>query len=176
MNGETGCIHIYCGEGKGKTTAAIGLCVRAAGAGRRVALVQFLKSAATGELAPLGALGVQVLRGKDGTAFSFQMTDEQKQASRRIHDANLQTAMGLVRSGAVDLLVLDEAVGACRRGLLEEAVLMALVRQKPQALELVLTGRNPPEWMLECADYVSEFRKIKHPYEQGIPARKGIEF
>lgn len=176
MNGENGFTHIYCGEGKGKTTAAIGLCVRAAGSGLRVAFVQFLKSAATGELAPLETLGVRILRGKDGAVFSFQMTEEQKRASSRIHNANLQTAIGIVHSGAVDLLVLDEAVGACRRGLLDEAELMALVRQKPEALELVLTGRNPPHWMLECANYVSEFRCIKHPYAQGIPARKGIEY
>lgn len=171
-----GLTRIHCGDGKGKTTAAVGLCARAAGEGRRVVLVQFLKNAATGELAPLEALGVRILRGKSGSAFSFRMTDEEKRLSRAVHDENLDTALALVGDGTVDLLVLDEAVGACNRGLLDEQKLRALLEKKPPELALVLTGRNPPPWMLEHADEVSEFGKLKHPYESGVSARHGIEY
>ena len=171
----SGLVHVYCGDGKGKTTAAVGLCARAVGAGKRVVLVQFLKGGETGELAPLQALGVRVLRGKGGTRFSFAMTDAEKAAARAVHDAHLQEAAQLTLAEGVDLLVLDEALGALRHGLLDEELLQGLVRQRPAGLELVLTGRNPPAWLLEAADYVSEFTKQKHPYEKGVPARRGIE-
>ena len=172
----SGLVHLYCGDGKGKTTAAGGLSVRAAGSGLRVLFVQFLKSRPSGEIAVLSALAnVRVLRGKEGTAFSFQMTDEQKRATREMHDRNLAEAARAAKAGECDLLVLDEAVGALNRGLVDGELLRSLVREKPEALELVLTGRNPPEDLAEMADYVSEIRKVKHPFDRGIGARTGIE-
>ena len=171
-----GLVHIYCGDGKGKTTAAVGLLARAAGSGKRTALVQFLKGGETGEITPLAALGVRILRGKGSAPFSFSMTDAQRDAARAVHSAHLLEATAWASAGEVDVLVLDEALGALRRGLLDESALRALVLEKPAALELVLTGRNPPDWLLEAADYVSEFRKEKHPYDVGIPARHGIEW
>lgn len=171
-----GLVHLYCGDGKGKTTAAAGLSVRAAGAGFRVLFVQFLKGRPSGEIAVLSALpNVRVLRGKAGTAFSFQMTGEQKQAARAVHDRHLAEAVRAAGAGECDLLVLDEAVGALNKNLLDGALLRGLVLEKPEALELVLTGRNPPDWLVEAADYVSEIRKVKHPFDRGIPAREGIE-
>ena len=172
----SGLVHLYCGDGKGKTTAAVGLSVRAAGSGLRVLFVQFLKSRPSGEIAVLSALAnVRVLRGKEGTAFSFQMTDEQKRATREMHDRNLAEAVRAAKAGECDLLVLDEAVGALNRGRVDGELLRSLVREKPEALELVLTGRNPPEDLAEMADYVSEIRKVKHPFDRGIGARTGIE-
>lgn len=169
-------IHLYHGDGKGKTTAALGLTIRALGSGFRVVFVQFLKNQATGELAVLDGLqGVTVLRGKEGSGFSFSMTDEEKEKTKLLHTENLKAAIELAASGKCDMLVLDEAVGAYARDLIDKELLEEFVRNKPENLELVLTGRNPAAWMTELADYVSEIKKIKHPYDRGIPARAGIE-
>jgi len=171
-----GLIHLYYGDGKGKTTAAIGLAVRAAGSGFKVMIVQFLKNLTTGELAVLERNpNIIILRGKEGTQFSFSMTDEQKDKTKVVHNENLKQAIRLAESGECDLLILDEAVGAYARELIDREMLETFVRNKPDRLELVLTGRNPAEWMIQSADYVSEIKKIKHPYDAGIPARKGIE-
>ena len=173
---EKGLIHIYYGDGKGKTTAALGLAVRTAGSGMKVIFVQFLKSHETGELAVLESIpNIMVLRGKEGTQFSFSMTEEQKDKTRLVHDENLRKAMELADSELCDMVVLDEALGAYSRDLIDKQLLESFVRNKPEQLELVLTGRKPTEWMIGCADYVSEIKKIKHPYDAGIPARKGIE-
>lgn len=176
MNGSRGLIHLYCGDGKGKTTAALGLTIRASGAGFRVVFVQFLKSYDTGELSVLDRLpNVTVLRGKEGNAFSFAMTDWEKEKNRIFQTENLTKATELATSGNCDMLVLDEAAGAYNRDLIDRSILEDFVRNKPEGLELVMTGRNPAQWMLDCADYVSEIRKVKHPYDKGIPARSGIE-
>ena len=169
-------IHLYCGEGKGKTTAALGLTIRALGSGFKVVFVQFLKNQATGELAVLDGLqGITVLRGKEGSGFSFSMTEEEKEKTRLLHTENLKAAIELAASEKCDMLILDEAVGAYSRDLIDRTLLEDFVRNKPERLELILTGRNPAEWMIECADYVSEIKKVKHPYDRGIPARTGIE-
>lgn len=171
-----GLIHVYCGEGKGKTTAALGLTIRALGAGFRVIFVQFLKNQETGELSILNRLpGITVIRGKEGSGFSFSMTEEQKEKTRQLHTEHLKMAIALAEAGECDMLVLDEAAGAYARDLLDKELLERFVRNKPEQVELILTGRNPASWMLDCADYVSEIRKEKHPYDKGIPAREGIE-
>ncbi len=171
-----GLIHLYYGDGKGKTTAALGLAVRAAGSGMKVVFVQFLKSRETGELAVLQEIpAITVLRGKEGSAFSFSMSHEDKVKTKQVHTENLKIAMDLALSGDCDLLVLDEAVGAYARDLIDRKLIEDFVRNKPDSLELAMTGRNPAQWMIDCADYVSEVRKIKHPYDRGIPAREGIE-
>ena len=169
-------IHLYYGEGKGKTTAALGLTIRALGSGFRVVFVQFLKNQSTGELSVLERLpGLTVLRGKEGSGFSFTMTEEERERTRSLHTENLKTAIELAASGNCDMLVLDEAIGAYGRELIDKELLEDFVRNKPKTLELILTGRNPAQWMIECADYASEIRKVKHPYDRGIPARTGIE-
>ena len=161
-----GLIHIYCGDGKGKTTAATGLAVRAAGCGMKVLLVQFLKGQETGELRALAHIpGITVLRGKASEKFTFQMDERELQ----------QTYDEQARAGACDLLVLDEVMGALSCQLIDEDLLRSLVEQKPERLELVMTGRNPPDWLIDAADYVSEIKKVKHPYDRGVSARRGIE-
>lgn len=176
MEKNSGFIHLYCGDGKGKTTAALGLAIRALGSGFRVVFVQFLKSHATGELISLERLpDITVLRGKEGTSFSFAMSEEEKKKTALHHTENLKKAIELAVSGNCDMLILDEAVGAYNRNLIDRALLEDFIRNKPDTLELVLTGRDPAQWMADCADYVSEIRKVKHPYDRGIPARVGIE-
>ena len=87
----------------------------------------------------------------------------------------MPTAVERARAGAGDLLVLDEVMGALSCQLIDEDLLRSLVEQKPERLELVMTGRNPPDWLIEAADYVSKIKKVKHPYDRGVSARRGIE-
>jgi cob(I)alamin adenosyltransferase len=172
---ERGLIHVYCGDGKGKTTASLGLAVRASGRGYKVLVVQFLKSQETGELSTLTKLGITVIRGKEGYSFSFNMTDEEKVKCRTVQDENLKYAIAFCRSQDVDLLILDEAIGALEKNLVDRELLLGFLNTKPAGLEVVLTGRNPDNTLLELADYVSEIKKAKHPFDLGINARDGIE-
>ncbi len=171
-----GLIHIYCGDGKGKTTASIGLLIRAIGSGMKVLFVQFLKSSKTSELNILEKLdSVTILRGKSGNVFSFNMSQEEKDLSKKIHDENLKKAIEMVNKGEYNMLILDEVIGAYNKGLLNKNILMDFLDNKPENLEVVLTGRGPDELLLEKADYVSEIKKVKHPYDKGIKSRIGIE-
>ena len=170
-------IHIYCGEGKGKTTAAAGLAVRAAGSGKQVLVVQFLKGRPSGEVGALQSMpGITLLRGEGLLKFTWEMSDEEKLRVRQEYETLLETAVKHACSGACDMLVLDESVGACSAAVLDEDTLLAFLREKPKALEVVLTGRSPSERMLELADYVTDMHKVKHPYDQGVLARKGVEY
>ena len=174
----TGLTHIYFGNGKGKTTAALGLALRAAGCGQSVVIVQFLKDLKSGELNSLALLpNVTILRGKaSGRTFVFEMSDEQKAETKTIHDNNLKNALELQRNGQCDLLVLDEALDAYALGVLDDGLFEALLDNKPDALELVITGHKPDEKLMERADYVTEMVKRKHPYDRGVTARRGVEF
>ncbi len=174
---QTGLIHLYYGEGKGKTTAAIGLIARAAGHNRRILLVQFLKDGRSGELVSLRRLPeVRILAGQVTGKFSVAMNDAEKEATYLLHLDYFHQAVRLAADGALDLLVLDEVLGAIETGLLPEEEVLAFLQEKPPALEVVLTGRRPTQNLLAMADYISEIRCVKHPYERGILAREGIEY
>ncbi len=173
---KQGMIHLYWGEGKGKTTAAMGLAVRARGSGMPVLVVQFLKDGTSSELAPLRALGAEVLSGKSGTKFVFQMTEQEKEEVRILQTEHLHQAAEWVQKHPNGLLVLDEALSAWQKKMLDCDLLRRLVEEKPEELEVVMTGRDPAKWMHEAADYSTEMRCHKHPYEKGVPARQGIEF
>ena len=171
-----GLIHLYCGDGKGKTTAAVGLSVRAAGVGKRVLFAQFLKDGSSSELNVLRALpNVEVASCGQNFGFFKSMDEQTKAAARQAYSALLEDAMRKSEDG-VDLLVLDEAVAACNHGLIEETALLDFLRRRPEALEVVLTGRDPSQHLMDAADYVTEMRKRKHPFDRGIAARRGIEF
>lgn len=171
---EQGLIHIYCGDGKGKTTCAFGLALRCAGNGYPVRIVQFLKGGETGEVTAMQRMqNVTLLRAKQGTKFTFQMNDEEKAQARREHSALLEAAFA--NTDGLRMLVLDEIMAACSTGMVAEERLLALLKQKPEQLEVVMTGRNPSEQLLALADYVTEMKKIRHPYDRGIAARRGIE-
>lgn len=172
-----GYLHIYCGSGKGKTTAALGLALRAAGAGRRVYFFQLLKGAYTSELASLGLIpDITVVRCEKNYGFVKNMTEEQKHEITLIHNEMLTSAKKLKNDETADMLVLDELCAAYRHGLLDKKLAEELVTDKRTHCEIVITGRNPPDIFIEYADYISEIRCIRHPYEKGIPARKGIEY
>ena len=150
---DGGLIHIYCGDGKGKTTAALGLSVRCAGHGNKVLIVQFLKSRPTGELKSLALIpGIELMRGKETKKFTFQMNAEEKAQVKLEHLALFERVKQKCCAEKLDFL-----------------------KNKPAELEVVLTGRNPAPELVELADYVSEIVKRKHPFEKGIPARTGIE-
>lgn len=174
---EKGLLHIYCGDGKGKTTAAMGLIVRACGAGKRVLLGQFLKDGSSSELNVLRQLpGFSEIPPQELVKFTFQMNDAEKQETAEKCAQMLQEARTAAESGSCGLLVLDECFGALSTGMLKESEVLDFLTHRPPELELVLTGRNPPESILRLADYVSEIQKIKHPYDAGITARRGIEY
>ena len=174
---EQGLIHIYCGDGKGKTSAAIGLAVRAAGSGMGVLIVRFLKNEHSGELQALEQIPrIRVLHPEKSFGFMSTLSEEEKTVlfavSSRLWDRMTEEAL----SGKCRLLVIDEFMAACRYGLISKEKALHFLKEKPEGLEVVLTGRDPEPEFLELADYVSEIRKIKHPFDRGIRARKGIEF
>lgn len=169
---DKGLVHLYCGDGKGKTTAAMGLALRALGQGMRVVVVQFLKNGTSGELEPLKKLGAAVYSGRPGAKFTFQMNAEEKAQATKENNARLAEAL----QQPCDLLILDEICAARNSGMVDEALAKQAVLERPQHREVVLTGRNPETWMAEAADYITEMQPRRHPYEQGISARKGIEF
>ena len=173
-----GLVHIYYGDGKGKTTAALGLALRASGCGKNVVIVQFLKDWKCGELEPLALLkGITVMRGKArGGVFIHEMSDEEKLITKGIQDENLRKALGMQSSGQCDMLILDEAIDAYNLGVLDAGLFIGLLENKPEPLELVITGHKPDAPLLERADYVTEMVKRKHPYDSGVAARQGIEF
>lgn len=169
-----GKVHIYCGDGKGKTTCSAGLALRAAGSGFKVIFVQFLKSGHSGEIEMLKKIGVTVIRSAAPVKFTFQM-NEQELAKTLVINNNLLEQAKAALTNEKTLLVLDEAVGALDKGLLDEERVIKLLEKRGDT-EIVLTGRNPSERLVSMADYVSEIKKIKHPYDLGTDARKGIEF
>ena len=170
---EKGLVHIYTGNGKGKTTAAVGLACRAAGAGKRVLVAQFLKGRDTGELASLKMLGVRVLR-TDVKKFVLSMSEEEKAECKAGQEACLRAIREMAAD--YDLVILDEILGAISMEMVGLEDVVNLIRNKPEPGELVLTGRGAPEELIALADYVSDIQCVRHPYEKGIQARRGIEF
>lgn len=174
---RVGLVHVLCGNGRGKTTAAIGLMIRAIGHGRRAMLVQFLKNGLSGELKSLRTLpGIHVISGQESTLFSHVMNEEQRTATLEQHRRFLSVAVRAARTGRIDLLILDEVLDAVNTGMLPEFELLEFLRSRPPGLEVVLTGRDPSAEVLALADYISDIHSVRHPYDRGIEARIGIEY
>lgn len=163
-------IQVYVGDGKGKTTASIGLSIRAAGHGFKVLFMQFLKDDSSGEVSILQSIPcIEVIHCPVNYGFTFQMTEDQKKETAKEYDKMLDKAIGT----DVFLVVLDEAIHALNAGMISRVKLEKLLDKN---CEVVLTGRDAPEWLSNRADYVSDIQKIKHPYDKGVQARVGIEF
>ncbi len=182
-------IHIYCGDGKGKTTASMGLCVRAASNNIPVLVAQFLKDDTSGELNVLRTLPtVEIIHSDKFFGFTWNMTEEEKKEQAEIFvrmmnkvdawiEEKLAECEGSENSGVKLMVILDEVIAAIDCKLLEERVLLSLVDKHDKNLvEFVFTGRNPSEKLKEKADYVSCIQAVKHPYEQGITCRRGVEY
>lgn len=173
-----GLIHLYCGDGKGKTTAALGLALRWAGYGLPITLAQFQKTAPSGELRSLQLLpSVTVLRIADGLeGFSWQFREEEKAVRTASHNRLLEQAIQSCRDGKRRLIILDELTSAMNCHLIDTEKVFSFVRNKPYQAELIITGREPSEELCRAADYISKIHAIKHPMNRGIAARKGIEY
>ena len=197
---SAGQVHLYYGDGKGKTTASVGLAVRAFGAGFNVQVVQFLKDGCSSEMAVLrDRLGISVLAEQATQHMSFAMSEDEKSLTRECHERIWRKAMDWVGQAAPDLyaasktdnqdpfkdartnpagriLILDEIIGAIEAGLFPEDKLIIFLDHRPADLEVVLTGRNPSASIMARSDYRSHIISDGHPYDKGIPARDGIEF
>lgn len=173
---ETGLIHLYYGDGKGKTTTGMGLIVRAAGYGCKVLLYQFMKNNETSERKVLENVeNITIIDGLDKEKFSFQMTEEEKREHKRFYEDRFRMVTEKAVSESYDVLFLDEAVYTISAGLLDEELVLEFLKNKPGRLEVILTGNTPSQRLIDQADYVSQIKKMKHPFDQGEPARMGIE-
>ena len=168
-------IHLYIGDGKGKTTAAIGLGVRCAGSGAKVEILQFLKDGTSCENKSLENLNIKVTPCQRSSGFFWNMNDEQKKCLKNETDCGIDYAQKVLQ-GECCMLIMDEVLGAVENELVDLQRLIGLVKMYGGKKEIVLTGRKAPQELLELADYVSEIRKIKHPFDKGIEAKKGIEY
>lgn len=168
-----GLIHIYTGRGKGKTTAALGLALRAAGHNFKIAIVHFMKIWDYGEVKSLKRLGIDLFR--YGTT---ELIDPENPSPVDFEQAKLamEKAQELVGEGDYDIVILDEITVAIDFNLISLQEVVNLLENKPENLELILTGRTCPEALIEKADLISRIDEIKHPYQKGLQARKGIEF
>jgi len=174
MQLDRGCVQLYTGNGKGKTTASLGLALRASGRGLRVCVFQFIKGGGPyGEhlvaekLAPFFTI---IQTGRPGWVNTKDIT-----ADRAIAQDAFVRAKNLLISGEYDLFICDEIIGAVGFGLIDVEQVLELIRVKPEKIELVLTGRNADPKIIDAADLVTEMCEIKHYYKAGVPARIGIE-
>jgi len=170
-------ILIFTGDGKGKTTAAMGMVLRASSHGLKIKIVQFLKSdTGSGEITALQNLpGVEFVR--RGLGFVPKRRDDPRfKEHQHVAREGLELAREAILADTYDLLVLDEICGAIAAGLLQEAEVAELLRQAPARLRLALTGRRAPAALIELADTVTEMRCVKHALQQGRTAQAGVEF
>lgn len=170
-------LHIYCGDGKGKTTTATGLAVRAAGSGMRVLFARFLKNEFSGELKILDRIPeIEVLHLEKSYGFFKTLSEKEQEEVREMYGRLWNTIRGKISTGDYDMLVIDEFMAAYRYGLIPNKEAVQFLKDRPDNLEVVLTGRDPSDELLELADYISEVKMVRHPFEKGIRARKGIEY
>ena len=168
-----GLLHIYCGDGKGKTTASLGLAIRAAGAGMKVCFVQFAKGGETSEHDSLKLIpNITVVRCDRKYGFYNEMTDSDKKEITLNHNKLIDLAF----KSDTDMIILDEFNFVYEYGLIDKNTAKQLILNGKANKEIILTGRNPAEVFISAADYISEIKAVKHPYDKGITARKGIEY
>ena len=173
---ETGMIQVYTGNGKGKSTAAFGLALRAAGCGLKVAIIQFMKSGESyGEIATFARLPEIDIASFGGEGF---LKKDQPPSAEHLKKAQaaLAKARRALKEELADVLILDELNNAIFFGLVTEEETRELLALKQPHTELVITGRNAPDYLLQAADLVTEMVEIKHPYHKGVLARRGIEY
>ena len=172
---EKGLVQVYTGDGKGKTSAAFGLALRAIGRGLRVYIIQFIKGGFDyGELYIIDKLPNLTL--KSFGRGKFITAKHPGQEDIKLANDALKLAAKIVQSGENDIVILDEINVAISLNLIDPEEVIRLIQTKPLHVELVLTGRNAPERVIELADLVTEMKEVKHPYKKGQPARIGIEY
>jgi len=172
---DHGLTQVYTGDGKGKTTAALGLALRAAGHGMYTYVGQFMKGQQYGELEGARLLSPYLTIEQYGQPSFVHVRQATPEDVRLAHEG-LEKARAAVHSGRYSIVVLDEVCVALHFELLALEEILAFLEEKPAGVELILTGRRAPAELVERADLVTEMREVKHPYAQGVPARKGIEY
>lgn len=171
-----GLIHIYTGTGKGKTTAAIGLSIRFAGSGGKVLFTQFLKNDNSSELNILKQIkNITFLPSNAYFGFTHSMKTVTRKKACKHYSVYLEKITNEILNNNYGLLVLDEVIAADNNGLIPHNKLINLLTNKPDNLEIALTGRTPSQDLINIADYISDIQKIKHPFDKNITARIGIE-
>ena len=174
---KTGLIHIYTGDGKGKTTCSVGLGVRALSHNLKVCYSYFNKNpekygyTEIDSLEKLGARVISCTKGHPSFDKSLTIDDHKIQTQKSIEALDK-----IIHSEQFDLLIMDEIIISIRDGFIDESVIIEFIKNKPRSLELIMTGRGASKKLIELADYVSELKEVKHPMNQGIFSRKGIEF
>lgn len=181
MDSEKGLVILYTGEGKGKTTAALGLVLRAVGYKKKCLIVQFGKAWFTGELVGIKKLSpyVKIIQGGKGF-LSVKNFALKSNPSKKVHKLAAKQAFDIlykeVMSGKWDIVVADEIVGAIASKVLPLTKALLLISKKPVKLDLILTGHYAPKQLVDKADLVTEMQEVKHPFQKGILAKKGIDF
>lgn len=175
---KQGLTQVYCGNGKGKTTAAIGLGIRALGNNMKVIMIQFLKNDHSGECKFLKTLepGFKVFHFEKNRGFTWNLTEEEKKEQKQEIEMAVKFARKVMDTGECDILILDEILAAVEHGYISVQTLLEVIANRPEAMELVLTGRVLPEEIEGRVDYISAIHAVKHPMEKGIDARIGIEY
>jgi cob(I)alamin adenosyltransferase len=169
-----GYVHIYTGNGKGKTTAALGLSLRAAGAGLRVVIAQFAKGIETNEIKALRKFTGRITVRQFGTRSLIKRNPSK--IDRTLALRGLASAEKIMAGGRYDVVILDELCVACHFNLVPVQRVVELIRNRPKNVEVIITGRNAPPELIEAADVVTEMRDVKHYFTKGIRARRGIEY
>jgi cob(I)alamin adenosyltransferase len=170
-----GCVQVYTGDGKGKTTAAMGLALRATGAGLRTLILQFMKGQHYSELESVKLLSPLVRIEQYGSPEFCRPDSETFPEHVLLAGEGLRRARRAVQEGEADVIILDEIVTAALFELIGEGDILELVKLRPRGTELILTGRGAGAALIEAADLVTEMREVKHYYREGVPARRGIE-
>jgi len=174
---KKGYLQIYTGDGKGKTTASLGLIIRAAGAGLNVIFSQFVKSMNTSELNIINNIdNITVLRYASSKKFAWDMNNEEKEQLKNEMQLQLKDTIKISKEKQCDVVVLDELLGALHGEYISKQDVLHLVENRPDNCEYIITGRQSPNWLIEKADLVSSVEPIKHYMDAGVNARKGIEF
>ncbi|HHW69762.1 MAG TPA: cob(I)yrinic acid a,c-diamide adenosyltransferase [Clostridiales bacterium] len=175
---DKGYIQIYTGDGKGKTTAALGLAVRAVGRGLKVIMIQFFKGMHTGELETAKTLApsFKIMRYGASSKFLHQLTDKEKAILITDIKEGITRIEEIMKNRECDILIIDEAMSLIHSELISVEKVCDLIDKKPEDMELVLTGRGAPQAIVDKAHLVTEMRPIKHYIDDGVMARKGIEF
>jgi len=172
---EKGYVHIYTGNGKGKTSAAIGLAFRAAGSGLRSVIIQFMKGLPTSEMEAARACGGVIAIEQFGNTRFCLPNDKTIEEHRKLARKGYDRAVEVLRESRYDIVVLDEVITAISFSLLSDEEIVSLVEAKPPRIELILTGRGATQRLIDCADLVTEMREVKHYYYKGVLPRRGIE-
>lgn len=177
MKLQKGLVQVYTGNGKGKTTAALGQGLRSCGRGLTVYMVQFLKSGDTGELHSIEKLQpfFKIFRFERERGFFWTLNEQEKRELKEDIERGFSFIKETVKNNACDILIIDEMMGVLGNKLLEVGEVVALLESKPETMEIIMTGRNVPQEIIDAADLVTEMREVKHYFNDGVPARVGIE-